>query len=103
MQMVGYMETKRKGTGDSAPVERRILLERYGAYIAKDRYHIGQRYYQVALGAQETGNMADLEKKIKAAVAEGKRKARGTSGAPAKKVATKPVAKRPASVKKVGA
>jgi hypothetical protein len=94
MQAIGYMEQRTVKKGDSVVFERRIQWRKTQQVFAKDRYifrkDVGDRYTICAVGEVERTNMAEISKRINAAIAEKRNQpAAARKSATAKKVATR--------------
>lgn len=75
MQAVGYMDVRNKGKGDDRVTVRRILWEASPVYFAKDRYMFRKdeydKYTIVAEGSKQMTDMAEISRRIDAALEEG--------------------------------
>lgn len=99
MQCVGYMEVRGKGRGDDKVIQRRVLWEASPMYFAKDRYMFRKdeydKYTIVAEGRKQMTDMAEVSRRIDAALKEGASRPPATRKAaitPIKRAATRRVA-----------
>jgi hypothetical protein len=75
MQAVGYMDVRAQGKGEDRVAVRRVLWETVGPHFAKDRYmfrkDVANRYTIVAEGTKQRTDMAEINRRIDAALSEG--------------------------------